>query len=75
MKRQALDTLERKTREWNSRYPVGTKVEYHPVIGKPEYRVRKTRTLAFNLGGDMSVLYLHGESGCIPLDALTVREK
>jgi hypothetical protein len=54
---------------WNMAYPVGTSVEYHPVIGEPAHRIRKTRTAAQVLSGHTPVVWLDGESGCVALEA------
>jgi len=51
---------------WNQ---LGTLVEYHPIIDKPEHRLRKTRTPAQVLSGHTAVVWLEGESGCVALDA------
>lgn len=62
-------TLERICREWNEKYPVGTEVEYHPVIDEPEHRIRTTRTEAQVLSGHTAVIWLNGERGCVCLEA------
>ncbi len=62
-------SLQRKCDAWNAANPIGTIVKYHPVIGNPEYRVRKTRTAAQLLSGHTPVLWLEGESGCVALQA------
>src|SRR6266545_634782 len=49
--------------EWNAQYPIGTTVEYHPVIGAPEHRIRTTRTQAEVLSGHTAVVWLNEESG------------
>lgn len=61
--------LEGQCRRWNDTYPVGTTVEYHPVIGEPEHRIRTTRTPAQILSGHTAVVWLEGERGCVCLDA------
>jgi hypothetical protein len=61
--------LEGQCRRWNDAYPVGTTVEYHPVIGEPEHRIRTTRTPAQILSGHTAVVWLEGERGCVCLDA------
>jgi hypothetical protein len=55
--------------DWNAKYPIGTEVEYHPVIGGPEHRVRRTRSAAAVLSGHTAVVWLGSESGCVALDA------
>jgi hypothetical protein len=54
---------------WNMAYPVGTVVEFHPVIGEPKHRIRKTRTPAQVLSGHTAVVWLDGESVCVALEA------
>jgi hypothetical protein len=61
--------LEKRCREWNEKHPIGTEVKYHPVIGRPEHRLRKTRTTAQVLSGHTAVLWLEQESGCVALEA------
>lgn len=58
---------------WNEKYPVGTEVEFHPVIGEADFRLRKTRTEAQILGDHTAVVFLEGESGCVALDACVPR--
>jgi hypothetical protein len=67
-----LKTLERECQEWNEKNPIGTSVQFHPVIGGLGYRVRKTRTEAYVLSGHTAVVFLEGESGCVALDACLV---
>jgi hypothetical protein len=55
---------------WNRACPIGTLVQYHPVIGEPAYRLRKTKTQASILSGHTAVIWLEGESGCVALDAV-----
>ena len=55
--------------EWNAAHPVGTQVMYHPVIGAPAFRVRKTRSAAQVLSGHTAVVWLEDEAGCVALDA------
>jgi len=68
-RRQSAEILERRCGDWNLCVPVGSTVEYHPVIGEPNHRVRKTRSEAYVLSGHSAVVFLEGESGCIALDA------
>ena len=67
--------LQRKCDQFNQAYPVGTEVEYHPVIGEPAHRVRTTRTPAQVLSGHTAVVWLNDESGCVALDAVVVRKE
>ena len=54
---------------WNRLYPIGTEVKYHPVIGEPAHRLRKTRGEAYVLSGHTAVVFLESESGCVALEA------
>lgn len=67
--RPILEHLQAQCDLWNMAYPVGTSVEYHPVINEPADRIRTTRTPAQVLSGHTAVMWLNGESGCVPLDA------
>jgi len=58
--------------EFNSRYPVGTPVFYHPIIGKPEGRETRTRSEAWELGNGEPVVKIEGLTGGVCLDALTI---
>jgi hypothetical protein len=31
---------------WNAEHPIGTEAEYHPVLGRPEFRLPRTRSAA-----------------------------
>jgi len=67
---RSIAQLEKQCEVWNRACPIGTEVNYHPVIGRPEYRTRKTRSFAQVLGGHTAVIWLEGESGCVALDAV-----
>jgi hypothetical protein len=67
---KTLAQLEKQCHIWNRACPIGTEVQYHPVIGRPEYRLRKTKTGAYVLSGHTAVIWLEGESGCVALDAV-----
>ena len=69
MKPRTASQLKHQIDDWNSQYPVGTAVRFHPVIGGPAYRERKTRTEAYVLSGHTACIFLEGESGCVALDA------
>jgi hypothetical protein len=69
VKRSDPKMLALQVENWNLKYPVGTEVEYHPVIGEPEHRVRKTRSVAEVLSGHTAVVWLEQERGCVALDA------
>lgn len=54
---------------WNATNPIGTEVEYHPVIGQPDHRLTRTRGPAYVLSGHTAVVFVDGVSGCVALDA------
>jgi hypothetical protein len=64
-----IAVLTERCRQWNASYPIGTTIEYHPIIGEPEHRIRTTRSEAQVLSGHTAVVWLNGESGCVALDA------
>jgi hypothetical protein len=66
---QTAASLERRCMEWNAEFPIGTQVEYHPVINNPQHRVTKTRTGAYVLSGHTAVVFVEGVAGCVALDA------
>ena len=72
MKKRTKRQLERQVERWNQKYPIGTHVNFHPVIGRPESRPRVTKTAAVVLSGHTAVVWVEGESGCVALDALDV---
>ena len=55
--------------QWNRLYPTGAWVEYHPVLGKSEHRLRRTRSEASILSDHTAVVFLDGEPGCVALEA------
>lgn len=55
--------------DWNTRYPVGTKVKYFPVMGRLHYGETKTVTPAWVLSGHTAVINVEGVAGCVALDA------
>jgi len=61
--------LQEQCDQWNKHHPVGTLVEYHPIIDEPEHRLRRTRTAAQVLSGHTAVVWLEDEWGCVCLEA------
>lgn len=61
---------QRQCDHWNRHHAVGIMVRFYPVIGLPDYRLRKTRSEAYMLSGHTAVIFLDGESGCVALDAV-----
>lgn len=58
--------------EWNGTHPIGTEVEYHPVIGEAAHRLTRTRTAAYVLSCHTAVIFVEGVAGCVALESLTV---
>jgi hypothetical protein len=67
--KRSIKILKEQCSDWNMRNPIGTIVNFHPVIGRPEFRVRKTRSEAWVLSGHTIVVQLEGESGCVAVEA------
>lgn len=72
MKRPTEQQLQKQCDAWNARYPIGTQVAFHPIIGGPECRIRTTKSAAVVLSGHTAVVWLDGESGCSALEACSV---
>ncbi len=68
-KQPTLQQLQAQCDAWNAKYPEGTEVDYHPIIGEPECRRRTTCTKAQVLSGHSAVVWLEGERGCVVLEA------
>jgi hypothetical protein len=58
--------------QFNELYGVGTSVNYHSIIGRPEHVKTRTRTEAYWLLNDQAVIMLEGKAGCVSLDAISV---
>jgi hypothetical protein len=70
--KRSMAELDRQVADWNLTVPIGSEVEYHPVIGEPAYRTGKTRSAAFVLSGHTACVFLEGVAGCVALDACVV---
>lgn len=66
----SMKQLEETCDRWNQRYPVGTPVVYHPVLGERAGHETKTTSPASILSGHSAVLFVEGVSGCVALEAL-----
>lgn len=69
-RQKSVAELQKQCDIWNRACPIGTEVQFHPVINAPAYRLRKTRSQAEILSGHTAVIWLEGESGCVALDAV-----
>ena len=58
--------------EWNQRFPVGTPVRYHPIIGDHEFVESTTRSEAWELGHGAPVVKIDGRTGGVLLEAIDV---
>lgn len=63
--------LAERCERFNERYPVGTAMNYHPVIGEQAKVVVRVTSAAYVLSGHTPVCFVEGVSGCVALDALT----
>jgi hypothetical protein len=60
-------------KEWNEKHPVGTRVRYHPIIGKDEGTIESaTRSVAWCLYCGTPVVSIVGKTGGVALEALDV---
>jgi hypothetical protein len=57
--------------QWNRLYPIGTWVEYHPILGESAHRLRRTSSEASILSDHTAIIFLDGETGCVALEACT----
>jgi len=58
--------------EFNQKYPVGTPVHYHPVIGQPEFTVTSTRSEAWTLDSGHVVVKVKGKAGSVSIASIDV---
>lgn len=72
LKKKSRRQLDAQASKWNEKHPIGTKVNFHPLIGRPESRPGVTRSAATVLSGHTAVVWLEGEAGCVALDALEI---
>lgn len=60
-----------KAAEFNRICPVGTPVNYHPIIGEADCKPMVVDSEAWELGSGQTVVSLQGKSGGVSLQALT----
>ena len=58
--------------KWNSAHAIGSAVKYHHIIGEPEFTEHATRTEAYVCDAGYPVIFLHGVSGFVALEAVEV---
>lgn len=75
MANKTAKQLEEQIHAWNVHVPVGTEVEYHPVIDRPEHQIHRTRSQASLLSDHTAVVFLEGKSGCVALDACRMKRE
>ncbi len=66
---------QKKCREWNMRYPIGSPFRYEEIVGIPtehDIAMTRTRSEAWTLGHGEVVVLVHGKSSCVSVDHLTV---
>jgi hypothetical protein len=60
--------------EFNRLFPVGTRVRFYPVAGRPEYEQTVTRSEAWELGHGQPVVKVQGRAGGVGLAWLELSE-
>lgn len=60
--------------QFNEQHPIGTPVNYYPVIGVPNCTPTKTRSKAWTMYSGEHVVMIEGKSGCVSLQAIEVKE-
>lgn len=58
--------------EFNEQYSVGTRVKYHPIIGREAGIETKTRSEAWALRPDVHLVLVEGKAGGVSLEAITI---
>ena len=61
--------------EFNNKFPVGTPVRYHPVIGQPEYIETETRSEAWTLDSGQVIVKVKGRAGGVSIAAIEAVEQ
>lgn len=61
--------------EFNRRFPIGTVVDYTPIIGGRERRRTRTRSTAWALGHGAVVVMVEGFIGGVAIEALHIVEE
>ena len=74
-KQETPSQLIQRCAAWNAAYPIGTEVEFHPVIGAHAHRKTRTTSEAYVLSGHTAVVALEGVAGCVALDACVAAPK
>lgn len=59
--------VQREVDDFNKRHPIGTPVQYWPVIGGKDSMRSTTRSEAQVLGGHTAVVWINGKAGCVAL--------
>lgn len=57
--------------QFNKLYPIGTAVNYHPVIGRENHTPTKTRSSAWTLPSGQHVVMVEGRAGGVALEAIS----
>ncbi len=63
--------LEKQCSDFNAKYPVGSPVHYHSIIGSANHIMTTVREPAYLMSGHTAVCFVDGISGCVALDALS----
>jgi hypothetical protein len=57
--------------QFNTKHPVGTACQFHPILDEPHFETTKTRSEAWTLGHGAAVVKVEGRTGCVLLEALS----
>lgn len=57
--------------QFNAQVPVGTRVKYHPIIGRPDFVYSTTRSEAWEMCGAV-VVKIEGRAGGVDVEAIEV---
>jgi hypothetical protein len=56
--------------EFNKMYPIGSKFRYHPIIGQPKYELVTTRSEAWELNSQHTIVKVNGRAGGVSIHHL-----
>lgn len=56
--------------DFNAKYPIGSTVNYHPVINQPEHFETETRSAAWETSSGHVVVRIKGRAGYVSIEAI-----
>ncbi|MDF0377658.1 hypothetical protein [Methylophilus sp. YYY-1] len=60
--------------QFNAQVPVGTRVKFHPIIGRPDYIYTTTRSEAWDMCGAV-IVKVEGRAGGVDVEAIEMIEE